>query len=142
MRNAIIATMAVIAVFAYGIYAQRHELAAAQAKGNTQWEETLAQERRDIALKLDDGERHLRERANKAQEAILAEYVQTYCADHSGESSGERQMAMTLEATLSRLAIQSGVDRIALAEYNKCKPVPELKPIEPHRLKFPPNWKQ
>jgi hypothetical protein len=144
-RKKLIIAVAVIAVTGIGgVFAQRKVdgfIASLHAKDDAKWQDVLVRERKDIALKIDEGERHLREKANKAQEAILSEYVATYCADHSGESSGERQMAMLLEAMLSRMAIASGVDQIGLAEYNKCKPPPEDKLIEPHRLRFPPNWK-
>jgi hypothetical protein len=70
---------------------------------------------------VEDAIRRQREFASKAQEAIISEYIAVYCTDHRQESEAQKQVALYGASIVSKISIGAGVDRLALAEYSKCK---------------------
>lgn len=70
---------------------------------------------------IEDAIRRQREFASKAQEAIVSEYIAVYCSDHGQESEAQKQVSLYGASIVSKISISAGVDRLALAEYAKCK---------------------
>jgi hypothetical protein len=57
-----------------------------------------------------------------AQDAILNQYLYTYCVGPPPDASSDRKMFAAGEAAaLSRIIIAAGLGEIGLAEYAKCK---------------------
>lgn len=61
---------------------------------------------------------HPTERIGAAREAILNEYLATYCGADLRQGP---QYHAGAAAVLSRLTIKAGIGAIALAEYGKCR---------------------
>jgi len=59
-------------------------------------------------------------RLDMYQHAILAEYLGVYCGGPRF-TSDDKMFAAGAAAAMSRLTRKAGIDRIALAEYAKCR---------------------
>ena len=72
-------------------------------------------------------------KADRAQKAILAEYLATYC--HPDQDHLEAFIAQA--AALSRVMVKAELGDVALAEYAKCRTITPLPPYERKRRAVP-----